>query len=821
MKIFLLSLLIICRFTAQAQSPNSQAVTGAVVEENGSPLESATVSLLEASDSNVRVSLKTSHEGVFVFTTVKPGKYYLQVTAIGHAPFNGKPFTISQGKPAVVMPVITLTRSAAALATVAVVSRKSFIEQKADRMIVNVDASATSAGSTAMDVLEKSPGVTVDKDGNISLKGKQDVMLMIDDKPTYMSSTQLASYLKGLPASVIDKLEIMTNPSARYDAAGNAGIINIRTKKNRTKGFNGSVSLNETQSKFAKPGGSLNLNYRNGKFNVFVNAGYNRWKGWQQLDLTRKYFDEGSKNLNSTFTQSTYMEHTSPEVNLKAGVDYFISEKTTLGVVYSGFRNDEKNTSKSFIQLQNAAGTTDSLVHSFGKTDGHWNSNQLNLNFKHKFDSSGTEITADADYVRYDNGNDQYYNNITYNTDMTLRGQTELSGRVPSTINIYTFKSDFTRSFSNKLKLEAGVKTSYVNTDNHADYFNLLNEQSVPDSAKTNYFVYHENINAGYLNFSRSWAKWDVQAGMRVENTNYTGHQFGNVYTVKKNDSSFNRSYVNAFPTIYVTYRLNDKNSFTANVGRRIDRPDYGSLNPFLFFLDQYTYQAGNPYLQPQYSTNIELSHTYHSFLTTSLNYSQTKNFFSETFQQEGHATILRNGNIGQRENAGASVSFNYPVTKWWTTVLYTNVNYTRFSGMLYGEDIDVHAVTFLGNLTNQFSFKKGWSGELSGFYRSPGVEGQIYIRSLGQVSAAIAKQILKEKGSLKLGIRDMFNTQRPHGTINFQQTEAIFFNRRDSRQVTLTFTYRFGKPLKGIPETRHSGGAGEEANRVRSGGNN
>jgi hypothetical protein len=278
---------------------------------------------------------------------------------------------------------------------------------------------------------------------------------------------------------------------------------------------------------------------------------------------------------------------------------------------------------------------------------------------------------------------------------------------------------------------------------------------------------------------------------------------------------------VSAFPTAYISYQLNDNNMFGLNFGRRIDRPDYGDLNPFLFFLDQYTYQAGNPYLQPQYTTNIELSHTYHNMLTTTLNYSNTKNFFSETFEQEGHATIVRNGNIGRRQNAGVSVSLNLTVTKWWTVILYTNLNYNHFNGMLYGQNLDVSAVNLLGNLNNQFKFGKGWGGEISGFYRTAGLEGQVLIKPVGQTSAAIVKQLFNEKGSLKLGVRDIFYTQQFRGAINFQETQATFHNSRDSRQVSLTFTYRFGKPIKGPQNNRHSGGADEEANRVKAGGNN
>ncbi|HVY73754.1 MAG TPA: TonB-dependent receptor [Puia sp.] len=816
MKLFFLTILTAISCLAKAQQGQ---VYGLVTDENKAPLEAATVSIIKEKDTVAYKITQSDKSGNFAFEAVPFGLYHVLVTAIGHESFEGQSFTIG-GKP-LHLPAITLKKAEKELAAVAVIARKPFIEQKADRMIVNVDASPANAGSTAMDVLEKSPGVTVDKDGNISLKGKQGVTVMIDDKPTYMTSAQLANYLRGLPASAIDQLEIMTNPSAKYDAAGNSGIINIKTKKSKARGFNGSITLTQTQSKYAKPGASLNLNYRNGKTNVFFNGGFNRWKGWHDLDINRNYLNPGDKQINSIFTQHTHMEYTSPSFNFKTGMDYFINDKTTLGFVVSGYSSNEKNTSESYITLKDAHNVPDSLVNSYGNVDGLWRNISTNINFRRKFDSAGTEITADADYVRYTGKSDQHYLNQTFDPDMNLLDQTVLTGNLPSVINIYSFKTDFTRPFKNDLKLEAGLKTSFVATDNHANYFNVENEISIPDTGKTNYFVYHENINAGYINLNKKYKKWNFQLGLRVENTNYSGHQFGNPYTVVSNDSSFSKSYINAFPTAFISYQLNEKNQFTANFGRRIDRPDYGDLNPFLFFLDQYTYQAGNPYLQPQYTTNFELAHTYHNFLTTTLNYSNTKNFFSETFEQQDHATIVRNGNIGRRENAGASVSLNLPLTRWWTTIVYANVNYNHFSGELYGEPIDASATTFMGNLNNQLSFGKGWSGELSGWYRSAGLEGQVLLRPMGQVSAAVSKKILKEKGNVKLGIRDIFYTQQAKGTINFQETQASFYNTRDSRQVSLTFTYRFGKPIQGPQNNRHSGGASEEANRVKAGGNN
>ncbi len=796
-------------------------VQGIVRESKNSPLESASISLFKIPDTTIQKTTVSDKEGRYIFSDIPAGIYHIRVSAVGYETIIGPNFNIAAKDKKMELPAFDLVRKNNELQSVAVISKKPFIEQKSDRILVNVDASPANAGTSVMDVLEKSPGVSVDKDGNISLKGKQGVTIMIDNRPTYMSGAQLATYLKSLPSSAIDQLEIMSNPSAKYDAAGNSGIINLKTKKNKARGFNGSATLTYTQGEYAKPGGSLNLNDRESKFNFFLNGGYTYWQGFQELDINRNYLDAGTDNINSIFTQNTHMKFLSPELNLKLGADYFLDNKTTFGIVLSGYQNNETNNSISNITLKNANDVTDSLVQSIGNIHGKWLNGTVNLNFKRQFDSSGRELTADADYIYYKSSSDQLFQNYTYDPNMKPLSSNTLSGDLPSTINIYSFKTDYTHPFQNDFKLEAGLKTSFVATDNKANYYDVSGNEYIPDTTKTNYFVYHENINAVYFNLTKKYKKWNFQAGLRIENTNYDGHQYGNIYTVDNNDSSFKKSYLNAFPTAYISYELNDKNTFNVNFGRRIDRPDYGDLNPFLFFLDEYTYQAGNPYLQPQTSTNIELSHTYHNMLTTTLNYSNTQNFFAETFQQEGHATIVRRGNIGKRENAGIAVSLNMPVTKWWNTTIYVNVNYNHFTGELYGEELDVNAIQGMGNMTNMFKFKHGWSAELSGWYRTSGIEGQIYIQPMGQTSTAIAKQIMKEKGTLKLGLRDIFYTQQVRGTIDFQQTEATFHNTRDSRQLSLTFTYRFGHAVKGAQNNHHSGGADDESSRLKKGGNN
>ncbi|HTI93066.1 MAG TPA: TonB-dependent receptor [Puia sp.] len=809
--------------SAGPEDPFSGKVTGRIGDANGQPVEAATITLLNAKDSSKLKSTTSGKTGQFSFDHLATGKYIVSASSVGYSPAWSPAFELSPAQTSLSLPPMILVSATTSLKAVSVVAKKPLIEVKADRTIVNVDASPSNAGSTVMDVLEKSPGVTLDKDDNVSLKGKQGVTIMIDNKPTYLSASQLASYLRSLPASAVDQIELMTNPSAKYDASGNSGIINIKTKKNKLRGFNGNVNLTHTQGVYPKPSGSFNLNYRDGKANFFVNGGYSRWEGFQHLDITRKYLDgDAAKTINSIFTQTTEMHFLNPEMNLKLGMDYYVTPKTTVGFVVSGFRNKEQNRSSSNIRLMDPHYNVDSFVYSPSTNNTTWKNGSANINFRHQFDSAGRELTADLDYVRYSSGSDQYFDNITYTPDMQKKNETVLTGNLPSVINIYTFKTDYTRPLAKGYKLEAGAKFSYVNTDNNANYFNLdpSTQISSVDTTKTNHFIYKENVNALYVNLTKQIKKLSIQAGLRAENTNYSGHQLGNGLSVINRDSSFKRSYVNLFPTVYLSYDINDKNQVTLNYGRRIDRPAYQDLNPFLFFLDQYTYQAGNPYLQPQYTQNVEASHTYNHFLTTTLNYSYTENFFTETFEQSGHATIVRNGNIGKRQNAGISVSAQIPVSKWWTTVLYSNLNYSKFSGMLYGENIDVNATTVLFNVTNQFTFSHGWGGEISGFYRTKGIEGQVVIQPLGQGSAAISKKILKDKGSLKLAVRDIFYTNKPKGYINFQQTEATFANYRDSRQVAMTFTYNFGKPLKGMGGKRRSG-AGEEESRVKTGGNN
>jgi iron complex outermembrane recepter protein len=808
--------LLILSYASYAQTKGGR-VKGVVIDGSAKTIESSTITLLKAIDSSVVKINAADKNGNFEFENVQDGKYIVSVSAVGHQKGYSQIFEITPEKNVADLKAIELIPQTKSLSGVTVTSRKPLIEQKIDRMIVNVDAAVSNVGASALEVLEKSPGITIDKDGNISLKGKQGVQVYIDGRPSYLSGQDLTNLLRNMNANQLDQIEIMTNPPAKYDAAGNSGIINIKTKKNKQVGFNGNVTAGYTQGKYWRTNEGMNMNYRNGKFNAFMNYNFNKRYDFQELTIHRTY-RHADKTVDALFDQVAFMPRNNTSNNLKFGTDYFLNNKTTIGFVASGFINSEHQYNYNTAYLKNSANEIDSIVYSTSDAKEKWKNRSVNLNFRHQFDSTGRELTADLDYSGYTSSNDQLFTNASYNPDGTQRGQTDLLGDLPVDINIYSAKLDYTHPLKKGIKLEAGVKSSYVNTDNAANYFNLIGGEWQTDYNKTNRFQYTENINAAYLNFSKQYKKLGVQAGLRFENTNYKGHQLGNA---QKADSAFDNNYSNLFPSVFLNYSVNQKHQLGFNIGRRIDRPAYQDLNPFLFFLDNYTYASGNPFLKPQYSTNVEISHTYKGFLTTTLNYSRTENFFTETFEQFDHATIVRNGNIGLRQNAGVSISAQLNVKKWWSASLYGNYNYSRFKGELYGEVIHVEAPNLLFNVNNQFKFDKGWGGELSGFYRTKGIEGQIEIDPLGQMSAGISKQVIKGKGSVRLNVRDIFYTNWVKGQINFQLTEASFENRRDSRTANISFTYRFGKPIKGPQNNRKKGGADDEQNRVKVGGGN
>ena len=811
------ALFLLTNAFALAQSPDNGAVSdratirGTVTDINRKAVEFATIRLLKATDSTLVKGTMADVAGLFNLENVREGRYLIAASQVGYQKTWSTPFALKAGQ-TLALPEFHLPELSNQLGEVAVTAQKPFIEQQIDKTVVNVENSVVAAGNTALEVLERAPGVTVDREGNISLKGKADVRVMIDGKPTYLSSQDLANLLRNMQADQLATIEIMTNPPARYDAAGNAGIINIRLKKAQNMGLNGSATLGYGYGMYGKQNGSLNLNYRQNKWNLFGTYSANRRLGWREQDITRVFREAGQ--VTAFFDQSAENFQRSHNQSIKAGADYFASKNTTIGVLLNGSVGRWGQTTTNVTDIYKGLNTPDKQTLTNSETSQPWNNLATNVNFKQTLDTLGRELTADLDYAFYNNNNDQAFDirNLDARGNSLTALRTDM-GFQAGKVDIYSAKLDYVHPFSKTSKLEAGLKTSFVTTDNDMKfYIRLQSDAPRPDSldrGRTNQFVYRENINAAYLNYSRQFEKTGVQLGLRLEHTSARGHQI-------TSDSVFTRNYLNLFPSVFIRQELNKKNSLGFSYSYRIDRPDYGSLNPFQYFLDPYTYGQGNPYLKPQFTHAVEATHTFGGFLTTTLNYSHTNDVMTDVLLQndQQRVTFQTRDNIGFRRNLGLAVSASFPVTKWWTTTPYANLSRNRYVGQLLGADLDQSFVSFQGNIQNQFTISKVWSAEIGGFFTNGFLDGIIIGKSMGQVSVGVQRQLWNKKASVRLNVRDIFWTQYFRGSVRYQNLDVAIKSRQESRVANLTFSYRFGN-TKVQTARRRSTGLESEAGRV------
>ncbi|SCB73195.1 Outer membrane receptor proteins, mostly Fe transport [Chitinophaga costaii] len=788
-------------------------VSGTVLAADHSPVIGARVELFKQ-DSVVGV-IAAGEDGGFSFTKLSFGAYKLRVGAMGMAGYQSETLLVSADYPEVKVPAIVLKNDAKELKAVNITGKKDYVENKIDRTIVNVNSLASNTGANALEVLQKSPGVSVDGNDNILFKGKGGVLVLIDDKPTYLSATDLAAYLRSLPASALERIELMDNPPAQYDAAGAAGVINIRTKKTRNAGLNGNAAVSIGQSFYPQANESVNLNYRVNKINLFTSLSYGYNQAYRKLELTRDYFDKQGVPL-SYINQTLYFRPKNNNGNVKAGLDYYLSPQSTLGVVYTGTYSSSKDHSPVYSNLFNGARELDSVIVADNVNNRKFSNNGFNLNYSHRFDSTGKQLNVDLDYVRYSADADQSFNNDFYSADKTYNRSEKTIANLPAAINIYTVKADYTHPFRNNAKLDAGIKSSYVSTDNAANYFNIVNNTPVVNYDITNRFLYKENINAGYLNFNKSFRRIELQLGLRAENANIEGNQQGNK---ERPDSTFNIHYTSLFPSAYVSYKLDTvgKNTLILSYGRRIGRPYYQDLNPFVLLSDKYTYSSGNPFLRPQFVNNFKLAFNHGSTYSFAVIYTHLKDYQSEVVQQNGNIFINSRDNIGTVDYLGFATSLSLKPANWWSVYIYADVFNNSFKGMLYTEKLDISAVAASVDFSNQFVLGKGWSADFGGYYSTKRTNSQFTVDPLVQLNAGVQKKIWKDKGVLKLSARDLFHLYENNGAIgHMPNARGTFHNIYNSEVVTLGLSYNFGKSSDGGSK-RKSGSSEAEQERIRN----
>jgi outer membrane receptor protein involved in Fe transport len=757
---------------------------GIIQDAQGKPLEFVAVMLTNSADSTQFIGTATDADGKFEFSHITYPAYFISASVIGYN--TGKSNLIQTGMQDTL--TIRLTQSTQTINEFTFETTVHKIEIEPGKIIMNVENSSLSTGNTALDLLRRIPGVFVDNDGNISIKGKRDVNVFVDGRPTYLSGSQLKNFLKTLNASNISKIEVLTQPDAKYDAEGNAGIINIILKKKMALGFNGTFEAWYGQGFYPKGGGSFNFNYGKGKWNIYGNYSYTHTHGYAWLVLNRELGG-------SSYTQAYWGTPIENDHSIKFNMDYEINKKWSIGLGINGGTSHSDwlgNTKSTFQNLTTAI--TDSLIIVTDKT--HWNiyNLSLNLNAQWKIDSLGQKLTINADGGTYqEKTHGQYkYQYLDGNLN-PIRIAPDRKYNMNPNLYLVSGKIDYENPHFLKFKLEAGIKSSYVTNDANVQYrtWDATNQEiNIPQMS--NHFLYQENINAIYLSLKRTFKKITISAGLRGEHTNVTGTQLITGQVNRQN-------YFSLFPNAGFSYNPNDNHSVSFMFSRRIDRPEYNELNPFIFLTDNYNGFQGNPYLRPQFSYNLDLNYTLFQVFTLNASYSLITNNITDVYRFDSLNTqrlVFSKSNIGQTHVFTAGGTFMMPVTKWWYVLLNGNAIYNS----VVDSTLNINRSGWYGMFSGYFEFTlpKKFTIELNGYFMTQQPAGQQLVQPFGDFSAGISKKLFKDQLTLKFNVSDIFRTTKYRTNTTMQTgTNFNWFYWWDSRVFTFSASFTFGRAIK------------------------
>lgn len=760
-----------------ASKKENIVIKGKVTDENRTPIQFTTVSLINLSSNKIVNGSISDENGNYDISNVTTGKYKLSVTMVGYESSVSDILEVN-GLNTMIEKDFTLKESVHIIDEVKIMAKKQLIEQLVDKIVVNPGVSATASSENVYDLLQKLPGVSVDNNDNISLKGITGVKVMIDNKETYLSGTQLASVLKGMQGKDVDKIELIQNPSAKYDAEGNSGIINIKTKHNQTPGFNGSVNGGIRYNSYFAGDGGLNLNLKVKNFNLYGNYSLYNWAGNNGFNALRNFTDLSLIGATQNIYSSEKYHGTSQ--NYKFGIDYYPFRNHVVSIMYKGYYGGNSNENHSTTKFLDANNVIDSILNTTALNSGYWQGNSYNFNYKWDVDTLGQSLTLDLNYAinKYnDNENqDGKYSDGNKNQTNTIN----ILKNEGNAINIYTAKLDYSLPVKKTIQLDAGLKLSSVQTDNYMNMSGYL--------VQNDHFIYKENIQAGYVNAQGTFKKTMIQLGLRLENTVSIGN------SVSENTIN-DTTYLKFFPSFFIQQTLNDKNSLNFQYSYRIGRPDYDMLNPFKWMVDPYTYNVGNPFLRPQFTHSMSFTHNYNSMFITTLGYSYTKEMFTEfIYQDDANRSIYQtNENLNNSLDLNLSESFRLQLTKWWNT--YGNIMglYKKIDVKTGSEGDELSRFSYMGNINNNFSLPWKLNMELNAFYRSSSLIGNIVTYPNFTVDWGIQRKILNDKGSIKLSINDIFNSRRNSAYVKYNNVDMSIKQFGTTRRVNFSFTYNFG----------------------------
>ena len=792
-------------------APGKGSIDGKVTAEGGEILPFSNIGLQRLPDSTYVKFAVADGNGSFGIGGLPAGSYLLVGTAVGYRKLVIGPVVLADGEAKQLNLALALADVQQKETTIT--AQRPLISVEPDKMVVNVENNPLMANTNAFDILRKSPGVFINQDDQIFLEGKQGLQIYIDGRRSPLSEKDLANYLKSLPSGAVESIELITNPSAKYEAAGNAGIINIRMKRNKAQGQNGNLNLGlshgvANEHNYPKGNGSMSLNQGGTKLNLYSNYSYNYDKNWN-FD----YFDRYQSGLRYDARSDGFGRDQSH--NAKIGADYKASARHTFSISADANLNigsQDSRTLTPISKLESGAGIN-TLV-SQNLSQGNRRNGNLALTHAYK-DTSGNELSTDATYGYYDlrsrTNQPNYYEEAGIRTEDKSFGLT-----TPTLIGIATLKTDYERSLGKNTKLEAGYKLSDVRTNNTFQYYDKANGANQFIGDRSSIFTYTEQVAAAYLAAKQNLgSKWKAQAGLRVEHTNRVGNL---TTTTGMGDSTNKRAYTNLFPSAGITFTPVPIHSFTASYSRRIDRPVYQYLNPFESKIDELSYEKGNPFLNPQYTNNYNLKHTFYYMLNTSVGYSHTRDAFARIVDTVGTRSYITRRNLADVKIYSVSISTPLPIRKWWNGYLSLTVNNQKNQGEFNGAKINLEVNYFNLYMQHGFTLPREVSIQLSGYYVSPNIWGGTFkTGKFWSSDAAISKKLWKGRGTATLTLSDIFRSARWTGRNDYGGIRILARGGEDSRTISAGLSYNFGGEER--RRTSREAAAEEEKRRVNGGG--
>lgn len=787
MRLFLLSVGALF-FTCTSHAQDSFRINGQVVDDSEQPLAFANVLLLRETDSSLVKGAISTEEGYFEFNGIPQGGYRLKSSMVGFQETTTPVFQLSADYTAPRL----LLKEGEALGEVVLTATKPLYSQEVDRLVINVENSIVSSGGTALEVLERSPGVVVNRQSNaISVVGKDGVVVMINGKISYVPAASIVQMLDGMSADNIASIELITTPPANFDAEGNAGFINIVLKKNTNLGLNGSYSMSAGYGKGFVTNDNVNFNYRNKSLNVFGSYSFRLDQRDQLFKTSREFRQDG--DLLSTSSR-TDREPSQRNHNARVGLDYQLSEKTISGVIVTAFDNrwsmDAINSSMDAIN-----GIPTEFVTLDNKEKNQLQHFGANYNIRHDFNDSDF-LSFNIDYLFYQFDNPTDYTNTFFDGNMNFVRTALLRSRKDTPLTTWVGKLDYSDQLSEKLKMEIGAKAIQNDFENDVSVEDLINGMWTFDPTLTNFSVLDESIWAGYGSLDFTWTeKTSIKAGLRYE---YTDSKLD----VNTQGRVVDRQYGLWFPSIFLNRKWTEEFSTNLSYSKRITRPTFNDLAPFVIFFEPNTFISGNASLQPAISNSYKLDFSFKSYFLSFQYTDQDSSIanFQERIDPDTGRLIFEAANLDYTRTFSVIAGIPIKIASWWRT--QNNLSYANqeVRSFYLGEPVEQSLGIFNANSTHSFKIIEDLSAELSGFYNGPGFFGNALYEEVYGLNLGIQKKLSEKWGTLKFTINDMLDSVEFNGGTDLPDQNILTSNTFDfsNRSFILTYTRNFGnKDLK------------------------